>query len=94
MEQQQINLSQDNIVQAAAAGIQLLNTPGAVNVPSPMAISGISQVLHSLLLAIVNKQVMVLQMPAQEKLEETPPPEGDEKKPDLTPVEGGKQAEK
>lgn len=92
MEQQQmVNLSQDNIQQAAAAGLTLLQTPGAVNVPGPMAVSGIVAVLNSLLTAIVNKQVVVLNpQPVGDKK----PPEGDgdgEQKPDLKKIEGGKK---
>ncbi len=91
MEQQQnqINLSQENIQQAAAAGLQLLQTPGAVNVPGPMSITGVMQILHGLLTAIVNKQVIVLNpQPLEDK---TPPPQDDEKKPELKKIEGGKK---
>ncbi len=81
MKQAQINLSQDNVIQAAEAGRQLLETPGAVNVPGPMSISGVTQILHALLTAIANKQVVVLQ----------PQPSGEGKKEEE--AKGGKDDE-
>jgi len=87
--QQQINLSQENIQQAAAAGLQLLQTPGAVNVPGPMAVSGIISVLNGLLSAIVNQQVIVLN--PQQPVGEPPPGDDGEKQPDLKKIEGGKK---
>ena len=72
MEQQQIDLNPQQIQMAANAGITLLNTPGAVNVPSPMAVSGVVRVLMQLLMAIANQEVMVVNFPPQMK--DAPPP--------------------
>ena len=92
MDQRTVDITQEQMKQAASAGVQLLNTQGAVNVPSPMAITGVMGVLNSMLTAIANGEVILLNVPKQ-KVET--PPEGDgEKKPDLKPVETGKQAEK
>ena len=97
MELKTIDISQEQMKQAASAGVQLLNMPGAVNVPSPMAISGVMGVLNSMLTAIANGEVILLNVPKKqtEGDGEKTPPEGDgEKKPDLKPVDTGKQAEK
>lgn len=100
MEQRTIDITQEQMKQAATAGVQLLNTQGAVNVPSPMAISGVMGVLNSMLTAIANGEVILLNVPTQQAKPEgngeATPPEGDgDKKPDLKPVEDtGKQAEK
>ncbi len=102
MKQNQIDLSPQQVMSAAAAGIQLLNTPGAVSVPGPMAVTDVVKVLNSLLTAIVNGQVVVVN-PAQ--LAKPPegdktPPEGDgeqkdaDQKPDLKSVGDGKEATK
>lgn len=72
MEQERIDLNPQQIQIAASAGVTLLNTPGAVNVPSPMAVSGAVRVLMQLLMAIANQEVMVVNMPP--KLENAPPP--------------------
>jgi len=81
---------------AAAAGVQLLNMPGAVNVPSTMAITGVVGILNSMLTAIMNGEVILLNVPKkQPEGDGKTPPEGDgEKKADLKPVDTGKQAEK
>jgi len=72
MEQPRIDLHPQQVQQAANAGVQLLNTPGAVNVPSPMACSGVMKTLLQLLMAIANQEVMVVNVPV--KLEDAPPP--------------------
>ncbi len=72
MEQQKVDLNPQQVQMAANAGLTLLNTPGAVNVPGPMAISGTVRVLSQLLLAIVNQEVMVINVPPQ--LVDAPPP--------------------
>lgn len=72
MDQPKMDLTPQQIQQAANAGITLLNTPGAVNVPGPMAVSGIVRTLNAFLLAIVNQEVMVVMVPPQ--LKEAPPP--------------------
>ena len=72
MEQPRIDLNPQQVQQAANAGVQLLNTPGAVNVPSPMACSGVMQTLLQLLMAIANREVMVVNVPVQ--LKDAPPP--------------------
>lgn len=72
MEQQRIDLNPQQVQMAAQAGVQLLNTPGAVNVPSPMAVSGAVRVLMQLLMAIANQEVMVVNTPVQ--LADAPPP--------------------
>jgi len=72
MEQQKIDLNPQQVQQAATAGVQLLQTPGAVSVPSPMACSGVMKTLLQLLMAIANQEVMVLNVPPQ--LAEAPPP--------------------
>jgi len=71
---QHINLEQPQILRAAQAGLQLLNTPGAVNVPSPMAITGDVQILNALLQAIVQQQVIIVNPPAKPEGELPPPP--------------------
>jgi hypothetical protein len=73
MDQPKMDLNPQQIQQAANAGITLLNTPGAVNVPGPMAVSGIIRVLNAFLLAIVNQEVMVVMVPPQ--LKDAPPPD-------------------
>lgn len=90
-----IDITQEQMKQAAQAGVQLLNTPGSVNVPSPMAISGVMGVLNSMLTAIANGEVVLMNVAPVK----TPEGGGDgdgngEKKPDLKPVGTGKQAEK
>jgi hypothetical protein len=67
-----IDLNTQQIQLAANAGITLLNTPGAVSVPGPMAVSGIVTTLMQLLLAIQNGEVMIVNVPP--KLEDAPPP--------------------
>jgi hypothetical protein len=57
-----VDLSQQQIQQAAQAGVTLLNTAGAVNVPGPMSISGITQVLHAVLLGIAEKRFAVIDL--------------------------------
>lgn len=96
MNQNTVDITQEQMKQAASAGVQLLQTPGAVNVPSTMAITGVMGVLNSMLTAIANGQVILLNVPAkQPEGDGKTPPEGDgEKKPDLKPVDTGKQAEK
>jgi hypothetical protein len=96
MAQPKVDLNPSQVQQAAAAGVQLLNTPGAVNVSGPMAVSGIVGVLNSLLTAIANQEVMVVNFPTAPAIEKIPPEGNGEKKPDLKPkpVETGKQAEK
>jgi hypothetical protein len=47
MESQMIDLTPQQVRNAAQAGVTLLNTPGAVNVPSTMSITGVTQVLHA-----------------------------------------------
>jgi len=95
MAQQQLDLNPMQIQQAAAAGVQLLNTPGAVSVPGQIAVTGIIGTLNALLAAIANRELMVVQFPTAPPMEI--PPEGNgEKLPQLTPVEEGgkKKAEK
>lgn len=72
MEQPRIDLNPQQVQQAAQAGVQLLQTPGAVSVPSPMACSGVMKTLLQLLLAISNQEVMVVNFPPQ--LKDAPPP--------------------
>lgn len=74
MEQLQVDLNPQQVQMAANAGITLLNTPGAVSVPSPMAVSGVVRVLMQLLMAIANQEVMVVNYPPQ--LKDAPPPAG------------------
>ena len=59
---QKIDLSQQQIQKAAQAGVQLLNAPGAVSVPGPMSITGITQVLHAVLLGIAEGTLVVLDL--------------------------------
>lgn len=73
MEQPRIDLNPQQVQQAAQAGVQLLQTPGAVSVPSPMACSGVMKTLLQLLLAIANQEVMVVNIPVQ--LKDAPPPD-------------------
>lgn len=94
MEQNTVNLSQEQMQQAATAGAQLLQTPGAVSIPSTMAITGIIGMLNALLTAIANGQVIVVNVPQKQIPEGEIPPNGDgAKEPDITPIEGGKKAE-
>lgn len=72
MDQQKVDLNPQQIQMAAQAGITLLNTPGAVNVPSPMAVSGVVRILYQLLLSISQGEVGLVNIPA--KLEDAPPP--------------------
>lgn len=67
-EGQKVQIGPEQVVKAANAGLTLLNTPGAVNVPGPMAISGDIQLLNAVLTAIVQGQV-VLGNPEVEKKE-------------------------
>ena len=62
MQKQMVDLTPPQIQQAAQAGVNLLNTPGAVNVPSTMAISGVTQVLHALLLGIAENRLAVIDL--------------------------------
>jgi hypothetical protein len=71
MEQPKIDFSPQQIQIAASAGLQLLSTQGAVNVPGPMAVSGVIKTLAQLLTAIVNQEVMIVNIPV--KLAEAPP---------------------
>jgi len=71
MEQQKVDFTPQQIQIAASAGLQLLNTQGAVNVPGPMAVSGVVKTLAQLLSAIVNQEVMVINVPV--KMAEAPP---------------------
>lgn len=72
MEQPKVDLNPQQIQMAANAGVQLLQTPGAVSVPSPMACSGVMQTLLQLLMAIANREVAVINIPVQ--LADAPPP--------------------
>ena len=72
MEQPKVDFTPQQIQQAALAGVTLLNTPGAVNVPSPMACSGVMKTLLQLLMAIANQEVMIVNIPV--KMAEAPPP--------------------
>ena len=89
---QQMNLEPQQVLRAANAGLQLLNTPGAVNVPSPMAITGDVAVLNALLNAIARQEVIVVNAPSKAAPGGEPSPDGDgEKKPELKKIEGGKE---
>ena len=79
MEQPRVDLNPQQVQMAAQAGVTLLNTPGAVNVPSPMAVSGAVRVLMQLLVAIANQEVMVVNVPVQ--LADAPPPAEPPKEP-------------
>ena len=68
---QAIQIGPEQVVKAATAGLALLNTPGAVNVPGPMAVSGEIQLLNALLTALVQGTV-VLGHP-----QKAPPPAND-----------------
>ncbi len=83
---QKIDLEQPQILQAARAGLTLLNTPGAVSVPSQMAITGDVQILNALLQAIVSRQVVVVNPP--QAPEGKGGPEGDGEKIPLKLAEG------
>ncbi len=72
MEQPQVDLNPQQIQAAGQAGVTLLTTPGAVNVPGPMAVSGVAQVLLQLLMAIAKQEVMVINVPV--KMADAPPP--------------------
>jgi len=72
MNEPRIDLNPQQVQQAASAGVQLLQTPGAVSVPSPMACSGVMKTLLQLLMAIANQEVMVVNFPPQ--LKDAPPP--------------------
>jgi len=72
MDEPRIDLNPQQVQQAANAGVTLLQTPGAVNVPSPMACSGVMQTLMQLLMAIAKQEVMVVNFPPQ--LKDAPPP--------------------
>lgn len=58
-EVKKIEIGPEQVVKAASAGLTLLSTPGAVNVPGPMAISGDIQLLNAVLTAIVQGQVVL-----------------------------------
>ena len=73
---QQVQIGPDQVIKAATAGLSLLNTPGAVNVPGPMAISGDIQLLNAVLTAIVQGQV-VLGNPITPEGGEQPPSAND-----------------
>jgi hypothetical protein len=88
---QKINLDQPQILQAAKAGLQLLNTPGAVNVPGPMAVTGEVQILNALLTAIVQQQVVLVNAPEKAPAGDTPPGGDGDKVPELKKIEGGKE---
>lgn len=94
MEQNKIDLSPQQVMGAARAGLLLLNTPGSVNVPGPMAVSGEVGVLNALLNAIVSGQVLVVnpqQLVKPPEGDETPPDGDGEQKPDLKSVGDGKK---
>jgi len=55
----EVQIGPDQVVRAANAGLALLSTPGAVNVPGPMAISGDIQLLNAVLNAIVQGRVVL-----------------------------------
>jgi len=74
---QKVNLEPQQILRAAQAGMQLLQTPGAVNVPGPLAISGDVQILNALLGAIARGEVQVVNAPSQ--VPALPPSEPEEK---------------
>lgn len=95
MQPNQIDLNPQQVQMAANAGLTLLNTPGAVSVPGPMAVTGVVATLNSLLQAIVSGKVVVMNAPTPKEIAPIPPGgEGDgEKKPDLKPIEGGKKKE-
>jgi hypothetical protein len=78
MEQPRVDLNPQQVQMAANAGLTLLNTPGAVNVPGPMAVSGVVKVLAQLLTAIANQEVMVVNFPPQ--LKDAPKPAEPENK--------------
>jgi hypothetical protein len=78
MEQPRVDLNPQQVQMAANAGLSLLNTPGAVNVPGPMAVSGVIKTLAQLLTAIVNQEVMVVNVPVQ--LKDAPKPAEPENK--------------
>ncbi|MCK5644825.1 MAG: hypothetical protein KAJ19_28760 [Gammaproteobacteria bacterium] len=95
--QPKVDITQAQMQQAATAGVQLLNTPGAVNVPSTMAMTGAIAVLSSMLTAIANREVVLMNVNPVKMPEgdgDTPPAGNGEKKPDPKPVDAGKQAEK
>jgi len=56
---QNIQLSPEQIVSAAKAGVELLETKGAVNVPSTMSLTGDIPVLHAFLSALANGSVVL-----------------------------------
>lgn len=86
---QSINLEPQQVLRAATAGVQLLNTPGAVNVPSQMAITGDVAVLNALLSALVRQEVIIVNAPPQPATGDQPPPPGNgEVQPKLEAVEG------
>jgi hypothetical protein len=97
MDKKTVDITQEQMKQAATAGVQLLNTQGAVNVPSPMAITGVMGVLNSMLTAIANGEVVLMNVSPMKVPEgdgKTPPDGNGEKKPDLKTVDTGKQVEK
>ncbi len=61
-----IDLTPQQVRNAAQAGVTLLNTPGAVNVPSTMSITGVTQVLHAVLLGIAEGRLMVIDLSKKE----------------------------
>lgn len=84
-----LNLSQQQMQLAANAGIQLLNTSGAVNVPGPLAVTDQIKHLNVMLNGIASGQVVVVNPKNVKKGE--PEEEGGEKKAELKAVEGGKE---
>lgn len=91
-----VDISQEQMRQAATAGVQLLNTPGAVNVPGPMAVTDSMKILNRMLSAIANGEVAVVNITVKQEKEDgkTPPDNDEAKKLDLKSVDTGKQAEK
>lgn len=53
------NISPEQIRAAASAGVELLNTPGAVSVPSTMALTDNVKILHLLLSNLANGSIVV-----------------------------------
>lgn len=89
----EINFEPQQILLAANAGLTLLQTPGAIKVDGPMAISGDLGILNNLLAAIVQRQLVIVN--ANTIPDEDASPEGDgAPKPDLKPVPSKKEVEK
>jgi hypothetical protein len=79
--QQQVQLGPQDISRAARTGVTLLNTPDAVKVDGPMALSGDLQILNILLSNLASGALQVVQpTPEAELPEEEDPdiPEGED----------------